>query len=334
MRIHGKLERFTFESKHLEGNPLGDPSAREVIVYVPPGLHDGQRLPTVTMLPGYVGHPSGMVSFDPFKRNTIELLDAQIVEGECLPFFLVLPDCMTRWGGSQFLDSPAHGAYQRYLLDEVLPEVDARFPTIAAPEGRAMVGRSSGGFGALRAALDRPGVISVVASHAGDALFEVTMRPMLTAAATAMARAGGVASFAEKLVREGPKGQLDFDAAFVLAAAASYSPNPSSEGAVRIDLPVDLETGRLRDDVWARWLENDPVELVRERRDAASKLRFVFLDAGDADEHGLHFAARALRDLLREAGVRVAHEEFPGGHRGTSHRYTVSLPLVSRELAR
>jgi hypothetical protein len=32
--------------------------------------------------------------------------------------------------------------------------------------------------------------------------------------------------------------------------------------------------------------------------------------------------------------VRVAHEEFPGGHRGTSHRYTVSLPLVSRELAR
>jgi hypothetical protein len=332
MRIQGKLERFTFESRVLADNPLGDPSEREVIVYVPPGLRTGERLPTVTMLPGYVGHPSGVISYDPFKRNTVERLDAQIVTGECLPFFLVLPDCMTRWGGSQFLDSPAHGAYQSYLVDEVLPEVDARFPTIAAPAGRAMVGRSSGGFGALRVALDRPGVISVVASHAGDALFEVTMRPMLTAAAAAIARAGGVSAFAQKLVTEGPKGALDFDAAFVLAAASSYSPNDSGDE-LPIDLPVELETGAVREDVWARWLAHDPVELVRLRRDAVSRLRFVYLDAGDGDEHGLHFAARVLRDRLREAGVAVAHEEFAGGHRGTSHRYTVSLPRIARELA-
>jgi enterochelin esterase-like enzyme len=332
MRIRGKLERFTFESRLLAGNPLDDPSLREVIVYVPPDVRDGERLPTVTMLPGYVGHPSGLVAYDPFKRNTIELLDAQIVSGECLPFYLVLPDCMTRWGGSQFLDSPAHGAYQSYLVDEVLPEVDARFATLAAPEGRAIVGRSSGGFGALRLALDRPRVISVVASHAGDALFEVTMRPMLTSAATAIARAGGLTAFAERLVTEGPKSSLDFDAAFVLAAASSYS--PSDTGDVPFELPIDLETGLLREEIWARWLAHDPVELLRTRKEAASTLRFVYLDAGDADEHGLHFAARALRDGLRAVGVEVHHEEFAGGHRGTSHRYTVSLPRVARALAR
>jgi len=332
MRIQGRIERFSFESRCLAGNPLGDPATREVIVYVPPGLRDGERLPTVTMLPGYVGHPSGVVAYDPFKRNTVELLDAQIVAGECKPFLLVLPDCMTRWGGSQFLDSPAHGAYQTYLVDEVLPEVEARFPAIAAPEARAMVGRSSGGFGALRVALDRPGVISVVASHAGDALFEVTMRPMLTTAAAAIARAGGLAAFAEKLVTEGPKGPLDFDAAFVLAAAAAYS--PGEDGPLSLELPVDLETGMVRADVWARWLAHDPAELVLTRKEALAGLRLVFLDAGDGDEHGLHFAARVLRDRLRGAGVNVVHEEFAGGHRGTSHRYTVSLPLVADALAR
>jgi enterochelin esterase-like enzyme len=332
MRIRGKLERFTFDSRLLANNPLGDPSEREVIVYVPPGVREGDRLPTVTMLPGYVGHPSGVVAFDPFKRNTIELLDAQIVARECLPFYLVLPDCMTRWGGSQFLDSKAHGAYQSYLVDEVIPEVEARFSTVAAPEGRAMVGRSSGGFGALRVALDRPGVVSVVASHAGDALFEVTMRPMLTSAATAIAKAGGLSAFAEKLVAEGPKSSLDFDAAFVLAAASSYS--PSDPGDPPFELPMDLDTGALSEDVWARWLAHDPVELLRTRRDAASRLRFAYLDAGDADEHGLHFAARALRDGLRAVGVEVHHEEFPGGHRGTSHRYTISLPKVALALAR
>ena len=60
----------------------------------------------------------------------------------------------------------------------------------------------------------------------------------------------------------------------------------------------------------------------------------VFLDAGDRDEHGLQIGARMVRDRLAARGVRVTHEEFPGGHRGTAWRYDVSIPLLLAEVAR
>lgn len=332
MRIRGRIERFILESELLGDNPLGDPSSREVIVYLPPGYDDtNERLPLIVMLPGYAGSPSGIVSYDPFKKNTVEILDEQIVRGEAPPFILALPDCMTRFGGSQFIDSVGHGPYQSYLAEEVIPAIDARYRTIAESAGRAMVGRSSGGFGALRMALDRPGVVSVVASHAGDAHFEVTMRPMFTGAAVAISRAGGLKAFTERLIETGPKDALDFDGAFTFAAAQSYSPNPGAPPP-HVDLPVDLETGAMMDEVFERWLAHDPVRLIARRMEALRELRYVYLDAGDGDEHGLNFGARALKNGLEAAGVMVDYEEFPGGHRGTSWRYGLSLPLVARKL--
>jgi enterochelin esterase family protein len=63
-------------------------------------------------------------------------------------------------------------------------------------------------------------------------------------------------------------------------------------------------------------------------------MRFIYLDAGDRDEHGLQFGARQMRDLLVARGAPVAHEEFPGGHRGTGHRYETSLPRLVAACAR
>ena len=43
--------------------------------------------------------------------------------GQLSPFIAVLPDCMTYLGGSQFVDSPAIGAYASHLMTEVVPIV-------------------------------------------------------------------------------------------------------------------------------------------------------------------------------------------------------------------
>ena len=137
------------------------------------------------------------------------------------PAILVLPDCFNRWGGSQFIDSTGTGRYQTYLADEVFAFVDAEFQTIPKREARAAVGRSSGGFGALRLGMDRPDVVSVIGSHAGDAAFEVSMRPMLTSAAIAIDLAGGLQRFAEEIPVAGPQNATQFDAIFVLAAGGS-----------------------------------------------------------------------------------------------------------------
>jgi len=102
---------------------------------------------------------------------------------------------INRWGGSQFLDSAATGRYQSYLADEIVPFVEARYRTFAERAGRAVLGRSSGGFGALRLGLDRPEVFGAIGSHAGDSAFEISVLPELRDAAIAYDRSGGLSGF-------------------------------------------------------------------------------------------------------------------------------------------
>ena len=59
----------------------------------------------------------------------------------------------------------------------------------------------------------------------------------------------------------------------------------------------------------------------------------IYVDAGNRDEHGLHFAARMLADALLRQGLPVHYDEYEGGHRGTSWRYGVSLPQIVEALA-
>ncbi|MGB5812289.1 MAG: alpha/beta hydrolase-fold protein [Polyangiales bacterium] len=330
--MHGELVRTSLESRCLLGNRLGDPHVRELYAYLPPGYDGTRRFPVVMLLAGFGATHHSIAAWSPWKPNTVELLDQQIAQGACPPAILVLPDCFNRWGGSQFLDSEGTGAYQTYLADEVVPFVDREFMTIPDREARAVAGRSSGGFGALRLGMDRPDVVSVIGSHAGDAGFEISMRPMFGRAAVAFEQAGGFEAFAENLPNGGPKGASQFDAVFVLAASAAYSPNAGAFPYAA--LPFDPRTCALREDIWKRWLVQDPINRVDQSLDALKSMALIYLDAGDKDEHGLHFAARMLAEALDAHSLGVHFEEFDGGHRGTSWRYATSLPRMIQALRR
>jgi enterochelin esterase family protein len=95
---------------------------------------------------------------------------------------------------------------------------------------------------------------------------------------------------------------------------------------------VDPATGELRDDVWTKWLEHDPLVRIESSTAAFQTMSLIYIDAGNRDEHGLHFAARMLKDALCERGLPVDYEEYEGGHRGTSWRYEVSLPKIVEAL--
>lgn len=331
--LRGRIELPRFESKLLRGNVLGDPVEREVLVYLPPSYDGTRRFPLVVILPPYAAGHRSLINYKLWEPDLFERYEALVARGECGEAILVAPDCMTRWGGSQFLDSPATGPYQSYLIEEVLPFVDARYRTIPTREARAVVGRSSGGFGALRLAIDRPEVFAVYASHAGDAAFEVSIRPSFTSVAITLDRAGGVGPFLERFGERGPQGSGDFEAIMTIATAAAYAPDldlPFPHAA----LPFDVRTAMPIEAVWNRWLDHDPIVRIERNPRALTNAALVFLDAGDRDEYGLHFAARILHEKLRERGVNVVYEEFPGGHRGTAYRYDRSLPLVVDALAR
>ena len=326
MRLHGRLDTRSFDSQLLAGNPLGDPTDRDVYVYTPPGYDDGKdRLPTVMVLAGYAATNHTIVGHDVFKPNLIERFDAMVQAGDCPPALLVLPDACNRWGGSQFIDSEATGPYQRYLVDEVLPFVDDHYRTIPERAGRAVVGKSSGGFGALRMGLDRPEAFGVIGSHAGDSAFEVSIRPDLTTVAIALDRAGGVAPFVEAFFAE--PGKHSFVAMMTIAIGAAYAPDMDAPPAYAA-LPFDIATGVLDDAVWQRWLAHDPLVRARDDERAFEDAQLIFIDAGNRDEHGLHFGSRMLAQTLRQRGRPVEYEEFDGGHRGTAYRYETSLPRL------
>jgi hypothetical protein len=118
----------------------------------------------------------------------------------------------------------------------------------------------------------------------------------------------------------------------MLATAAAYAgdralPFPHCA------LPFDPRTALPIEASWRLFLDADPVTRLERDPAALSALALVFLDAGDRDEHGLHFAARRMAEIARAGGARVRHEEFPGGHRGTHARYAVSLPALIDVLA-
>ena len=326
--LRGRIELPLLQSRLLEGNRLEDPSEREVLVYLPPSYSEGaRRYPLLMILPPYAAGHRSLLNYRVFEEDVFERYERLLAAGEVPEAILVAPDCMTRFGGSQFVDSTASGAYQSYLVEEVLPFVDARYRTRAESAHRAVVGRSSGGFGALRLALDRPGVFFAYGSHAGDCAFEVSVRPSFTECAIALDRAGGLKAFLAAFGERGLRGGGDFTAIMTIASAAAYAPDLEAPWP-HVALPFDVRTAAVRDDVWARWLAHDPLVRLDADPAALTDAGFVFLDAGDRDEHGLHFGARMLAERLEARGARVRHEEFSGGHRGTTYRYDVSLPAL------
>ena len=109
----------------------------------------------------------------------------------------------------------------------------------------------------------------------------------------------------------------------VLAMAASYSPKEGEP--LGLDLPFELHTAELREEVWKRWLAHDPVRFVPQRLDAYRKLSSIYLDCGTRDEFNLRWGARMLSQQLKRAKIDHAHEEFEDGHMGINYRYDRSL---------
>jgi len=243
---------------------------------------------------------------------------------------VVMPDCLTRFGGSQYVNSAATGRYADHLLDELVPWVDATWRTHADRDHRGVAGKSSGGFGALTLGMTRPDVFAAVASHSGDLYFDYCYRVDAPGACSVLQRAGGAKAFLERFESRPQKGKDDFMTLNILGMAASYSPDPAAE--LGVALPFDLETGAFRGDVWARWLTHDPLLRLPERADALRSLKLLYLDCGSKDEFHLHHGARLFVRELTALGIAHEYEEFDDGHMNVSYRYDTSLPKLARAL--
>jgi S-formylglutathione hydrolase FrmB len=331
----GRFEEHVFESEALEGNPLGDPHRRPLWVYLPPGYDEApdERFPSVYLIQGLTGQLDMWRNRTPFRKNMPELVDDLFADPTTPPAVVVWVDCWTSIGGSQFLDSPGTGNYLTYLCDEVVPWVDATYRTLAERDHRGIQGKSSGGYGAMVVPMLRPDVWGGLATHAGDALFETCYMPDFRDAARALRdRYDGSFEAFWKDFRSRPAGSKDGDDELLntWCMAACYSADPDGT----VQLPFDPATGRTREDVWARWLERDPVRMVATHADALRSMRAIYIDAGDKDQFFLDLGAEAFRRELEAIGVTdVFFELFDGTHSGIEYRYPLSMRYLTERLS-
>jgi S-formylglutathione hydrolase FrmB len=334
----GRLEETEIESSVLEGNPLGDPTVRPLLVYLPPGYDDerDRRYPSVYVIQGFTGQVDMWRNRDAFRPTYLELLDALFSggddEGAVPPAIVVLVDCWTSLGGSQFLNSHATGRYLDHLCDEVVGFVDAGYRTVASRDRRGIQGKSSGGYGAMVVPMLRPDTFGALASHAGDSLFEACYLPEIREAARALREHydGSIERFLEDFRSRRPMSK-PWDGVLLdeYAMAACYSADPDGT----VQLPFEPLTGRLREDVWARWLEKDPVRMVPRHAEALRSMRAIWLDAGTKDEFYLDNGAAAVSEELERIGVTHTLEFFDDGHMGINYRYPRSMAFLARALS-
>jgi hypothetical protein len=331
----GRFEEHWFESAVLAGNRLGDPHVRPLWVYLPPGYDadSARRYPTIYMIQGLSGQLDMWRNRSAFRRNFPELADELFAAGEVPPCILVWVDCWTSLGGSQFVDSPGTGRYHTYLCDEIVPWVDQRYRTLPDRNHRGIAGKSSGGYGAMITPMLRPDLFGGLATHAGDALFEMCYLPDFRRSVRVLRDQHG-GSF-EKFwadFRSRPAFSKDSDYHLVndWCMAACYSADP--DGTVR--LPYDPATGALIDEVWQRWRAHDPVVMVPGHADALRSLRAIYIDCGKRDEWYLDLGAEAFRRALEQIGVTdVYFELFDATHMAIEYRYPLSLRYLAERLS-
>jgi S-formylglutathione hydrolase FrmB len=327
---HFRVEEARFSSPSLRGNPLGDPVDRVVPVVVPRNLDRGRRYPVVYLLAGFGSSGRSLVNWQGWTPSLPERIDRLRRDGKIGDLIAVFPDAFTRYGGSQYLNSAATGNYEDMIVRDLVPWIDSKYPTVAHRDGRAVLGKSSGGYGALHLGMHHPEVFSCVVCHSGDMYFEYCYLLDFPRLLKLLLKHGGLEGFL-KAFEDAPKKTTDLVLAMnVVAMAAAYSPHPGRPGLV--DLPFDGDTGEIIGEVWNRWLARDPVRMCEHHAAALRSLRFLYLDCGKFDQFHLQYGLRILSRKLSTLGVSHVKEEFEDDHTDTAYRYEVSLPRLWESL--
>jgi S-formylglutathione hydrolase FrmB len=290
----------SWDARELGGRPL--------FVWAPTDV--SRTYPTVYVLHAHMRSARWWFNVEPFVQSYAEVIDELALDA-----VVVLVDGWTELGGGQWI-----GEHAEYLRDEVVPFVDETYPTNGL---RGLQGKSSGGYGSLVNAMERPDLFHAVAAHAPDALFDVTFAHGFPLAARELRERfdGSLDAFWASFAGLESHG----DALLVELSAAAHAFGDAT-------LPFDA-LGRVLPQ-FEQWLEHDPVRLAADFDEAVQSWRGVWLDAGRRDEYFLDLGVSALRDALLAAGLsqdRLHFELVDGGHGGMSHRYPLSLTwLVGR----
>jgi enterochelin esterase-like enzyme len=295
-----RLERIKVHSKQIEGNLLGTPADRDVIVVLPPSYdrEPNRRYPVVYALHGYsIGAEQWIKEIHipqtaegAFAKGTPEMI-------------IVLPDSKNVHNGAFYSNSVTTGNFENFIADELVEYIDSRYRTLARPASRGLVGHSMGGYGASRIGIrraERYGALYLMAPCCQSPMGARGLNAEQVKQLEALPSAEAAAS-----LPFGPRGTL--------ALASAWSPNPNKPP-LYIDLPVDAE-GKERPDIMAKWNGNATLSFLDQYIWKVRGYRAIAMDVGDKD--GLVADTRRLHEALKAYGIDNTFEVYEGDH--TSH---------------
>jgi len=135
---HGKLEMVEYESKTIG-------TTRKMNVYTPPGYSKDKQYPVLYLLHGIGGDETEWQRY-----TTVDVLfDNLIAAGKATPMIVVMPNGRAqkndRAEGNVMASAPAFAAFEKDLLEDVIPSIQSRYSVKVDREHRALAGLSMGG---------------------------------------------------------------------------------------------------------------------------------------------------------------------------------------------
>ena len=298
-----RLEIITLQSRALKNNPLHDPATRPVPIFLPAQATNGARLPVVYYLPGYGNSADNFI-----KDSNVWLNLTQTIADEITAMVLVVADGKTRWGGSQYLNSPAQGNYEDFVCDEIVSAVELLHPAPRNGVRRIIAGHSSGGFGALRLGGSRQKLFDAVIALSPDSDFPTSHLPLVKIASVANMPLAEI----QKIVAGKAPVPENGDVNYALGLSAAYAPRGFFHRG-EVDWLYDAH-GKFRDEVWQRWLANDPLTIAQQNPRAFGANQAVYLEGAAQDEYLANIGARKIFEVLRARSARCTFYEPPGHH--------------------
>lgn len=282
-----RTEKLTVHSKAIEGNLEGNTADRTVYVILPDS-YDHQkkhRYPVLYFLHGYNSTAEeyvGRLKFD------------AALQASKLDMIIVVPDSMTKWGGSMYSDSPTVGDFEEFITTDLVGYVDGHYRTIATRDARGLAGHSMGGYGTLKLGMKRPDVFGAL----------YAMNPCCTTPRPAALADPKYEGWSEEQVKAAPwmeRGNF--------AVAAAWSPNPNNP-----PFYADLATsgGKPVDLVIAKWAANAPVAMVPQYLHSLRSMHAIAIDTGDTDF--VRADDEAIHAELLKFGIPHQWELYVGDH--------------------
>jgi enterochelin esterase-like enzyme len=155
---HGRIESITYASKTLGFE-------RPATIYFPPGYSNEKRYPTLYLLHGAGDDEKGWQT----RGAAAAILDNLYADEKTkmTPMLVVMPLGFAKKPGDPMpTDGKERGrisrAFDEDFLKDLVPFIDAAYPTIADAKGRAIAGLSMGGSQALRIGPANPDMFAYV----------------------------------------------------------------------------------------------------------------------------------------------------------------------------